>query len=81
MGGANAGGGGQGWGRGQVRSPDTWDAQSSFAEGSGNQPTPVFLPGESHGRRSLVGCSPQGRKELDTTEQLHFHFLSTLLLC
>ena len=32
------------------------------------QPTPVFLPAESHGRRSLVGYSPQGLKELDTTE-------------
>ena len=32
------------------------------------QPTPVFLPGESHGQRSLVGYGPQGRKELDTTE-------------
>ena len=31
-------------------------------------PTPVFLPGESHGWRSLVGCSPWGRTELDTTE-------------
>ena len=39
------------------------------------QPTPVFFPGESHGRRSLVGYSPQGRKELDMTERLHFHFL------
>ena len=38
------------------------------------QPTPVFLPGESHGRRSLVGYSPWGRKELDMTERLHFHF-------
>ena len=38
------------------------------------QPTPVLLPGKSHGRRSLVGCSPWGREELDTTEQLHFHF-------
>ena len=37
------------------------------------QPTSVFLPGESHGERSLVGHSPRGRKELDTTEQLHFH--------
>ena len=37
------------------------------------QPTPVFLPGESHGRRSLVGYSPRGHKELDTTERLHFH--------
>ena len=32
------------------------------------QPAPVFLPGESHGQRSLVGDSPWGRKELDTTE-------------
>ena len=32
------------------------------------QPTPVFLPGESHGQRSLVGHSPQGCKESDTTE-------------
>ena len=32
------------------------------------QPTPVFLPGESHGERSLMGYSPWGRKELDTTE-------------
>ena len=34
------------------------------------QPTPAFLPGESHGQRSLVGYSPWGHKELDTTEQL-----------
>ena len=32
------------------------------------QPTPVFLPGESHGQRSLAGCSPRGRKESDMTE-------------
>ena len=38
------------------------------------QPTPVLLPGKSHGRMSLVGCSPWGRKESDTTERLHFHF-------
>ena len=37
-------------------------------------PTPVRLPGKSHGWRSLVGCSPWGCKESDTTEQLHFHF-------
>ena len=35
------------------------------------QPTPVFLPGESHGQRSLVAYSPWGRKESDMTEQLH----------
>ena len=38
------------------------------------QPTPVLLPGKSHGRRSLVGCSPWGRQQSDTTERLHFHF-------
>ena len=37
-------------------------------------PTPVLLPGKSHGRRGLVGCSPWGRKESDTTERLYFHF-------
>ena len=36
------------------------------------QPTLVLLPGKSHGQRSLVGCSPWGRKELDTTEQLNW---------
>ena len=38
------------------------------------QLTPVLLPGKPHGQRSLVGCSPWGRKESDLTEQLHFHF-------
>ena len=38
------------------------------------QPTPVLLPDKSHGRGSLVGCSPRDRKESDTTERLHFHF-------
>ena len=37
-------------------------------------PTPILLPGKSHGRRSLAGYSPRGRKETDTTERLHFHF-------
>ena len=36
------------------------------------QPSPVFLPGKSHGRRSLVGYSPWGHKESDTTKRLHF---------
>ena len=39
------------------------------------QPTPVLWPGKSHGRRSVVGYSPWGPKETDTTERLHFHFL------
>ena len=37
-------------------------------------PTPVFLPGKSHGQGSLVGCSPWGRWGSGTTERLHFHF-------
>ena len=37
-------------------------------------PTPVLLPGKSHGWRNLVGCSPWGREESDMTERLHFHF-------
>ena len=39
-------------------------------------PTPVLLPGKSHGWRSLVGCRLWGRTESDTTEQLPFHFLA-----
>ena len=38
------------------------------------QPTPVFLPGESHGRKSLVGYRPPDHNEQDSTERLHFHF-------
>ena len=38
------------------------------------QPIPVCLPGKSHGQRSLVGCSPWGSEESDTTKWLHFHF-------
>ena len=37
-------------------------------------PTPVLLPGKSHGWRNPIGCSPWGREESDTTEWLHFHF-------
>ena len=37
-------------------------------------PTPVLLPGKSHGWRSLEGCSPWGGWGSDTTERLHFHF-------
>ena len=38
------------------------------------QPTPVLLPGKSHGWRNLVGCSLWGLEESDTTERIHFHF-------
>ena len=37
-------------------------------------PTPVLLPGKSHGWSSLVGCSPWGPYESDTAKRLHFHF-------
>ena len=37
-------------------------------------PTPVLLPGKSHGQKSLVGCSLWGHSESDTTERLTFHF-------
>ena len=43
-------------------------SERSPGEGGKWQPTPVFLPGESQGRRSLVGCRLWGRTELDTTE-------------
>ena len=46
------------------RSGDMWRRQW--------HPTPVLLPGKSHGRRSLLGCNPRGRSESDTTERLHF---------
>ena len=41
-------------------------------------PTPVLLPGKSHGQRSLVGCSPWGHEESDMTERLRFHFSLSL---
>ena len=42
------------------------------------QPTPVFLPGESHGQRSLAGYSPWGRKETDMTASEHAHMQSEM---
>ena len=44
------------------------------------QPTPVFLPGESHGQRSLAGYCPWGRKESGTTEWLSHHQFQKLIL-
>ena len=58
----------------------TQDLETNFRETSTSSwrrqwhPTPVLLPGKSHGRRSLVGCSPWGHWESGTTERLHFHF-------
>ena len=51
--------------------PEDWDEGISRRQW---HPTPVLLPGKSHGQRSLVGCSLWGREESDTTEWLHFHF-------
>ena len=61
-----------------------WPYRHAFACGIDNpspkqlrrqwHPTPVLLPGKSHGWRSLVGCSPWGRTESDTTGRLHSHF-------
>ena len=48
-------------------------------EENGN-PTPLFLPGESHGWRSLVGYSPRVRKESDMTERLKFQLSCTRLI-
>ena len=45
---------------------DPWVRKTSWRRA--RQPSPVFLPGESHGQRSLAGYSPWGRKESDTTE-------------
>ena len=41
--------------------------------GEGRQPTPVFLPGESHGQRSLAGCSPWSHKEMGKTRSNFAH--------
>ena len=52
------------------------EIMSSAATGWRRQwhPTPVLFPGKSHGWRCLVGCSPWGLEESDTTERLHFRF-------
>ena len=49
---------------------ETMETVTSFILGGSKN----FLPGKSHGRRSMEGCSPWGRRGSDTTERLHFHF-------
>ena len=59
------------------RMPHYWNLSSVFLWLDWRRqwhPTPVLLLGKSHGQRSLLGCNPWGRTELDTTELLHFHF-------
>jgi len=51
---------------------DPFGQSYGFSQRRQWHPTPVLLPGKPHGRRSLVGCSPWGRKESDMTEWLHF---------
>ena len=58
----------------QTRGPDPCLEPLQWPRPGIWHPTPVLLPGKSHGRRSLVGCSPWGHWESDTTERLHFHF-------
>ena len=50
-----------------------WSPYEKFGEGNGT-PLQYSCLEKSHGRRTLVGCSPWGRKELDTTERLPFYF-------
>ena len=57
-----------------LRKPPKLDYCMSILRRRQWHPTPVLLPGKSHGRRSLVGCSPWGPTESDTTERLPFHF-------
>ena len=67
-------------GKDSGRKPVTGSSEVRFGESCPFErrrqwhPTPVLLPGKSHGRRSLVGCRPWGPDESDTTERLHFHF-------
>ena len=58
------------WGRKRVRRDLATEQQQHVI--SVILPSPVFLRGKSHGRRSLAGYSPCGRRESDTTEQLQF---------
>ena len=65
-------------GKGYVKAVCCHSVYWTYMQGTSQRrqwhPTPALLPGKSHGRRSLEGCSPWGRWGLDTTERLHFHF-------
>ena len=60
--------------------PDSIAGSGRFP-GKGNLPTSVFLPGDSHGQRSLVGYSPWGHKESDMTEQLTVSHYVSINVC
>ena len=53
---------------GDIRDTDSTPGSGKSPGGGNSNPPPVFLPGYSHGQRSLVGCSPQVHIELDRTE-------------
>jgi len=57
-----------------VAKSQTWLSDWTELNWTEWQPTPVFLPGKSHGQRRLVGYSSWGHKESDATEQLHFTY-------
>ena len=59
---------------GSGRSPGGENGIWNYSNDLSKKPTAVLLPGKSHGWRSLVGCSPWGWQESDTTERLHFDF-------
>ena len=59
---------------------DARDADSTLGQEGNDSPlTPVFLPGEPCGQKSLVGYSPRGHKESDTTEHTHKSKISQIL--
>ena len=64
-----------------VMDRETWDQSLGWEAPleEGMAATPVFLPGESHGQRSVVGYSPWDCKELNMTEGLTFSFFRHLL--
>ena len=65
---------GKGVCQGCILSPCLFNLCADYIQRRQWHPTPVLLPGKSHGSRSLVGCSPWDREELEMTERLHFHF-------
>ena len=56
--------------------PAMWEIQEKILWKRDWQPTPIFLPGEFHGQRSLAGYSPWDHKESDMIEQLIFSVFS-----
>ena len=62
----------------QIFRSSLWQDIAVISEMHVSHKTSVFLPGESHGWRNMVGYSPRGRKESNMTERLHFHFHKTL---